>query len=78
MVWPILTEGLLPRQSLLLGRKGGPGCSCFPKKEHLLGWVGGGLGGGMGAGAGEARLLHPLGIEGQSPAPTGSSRLIQV
>lgn len=48
MAWPILTEGLLPRQSLLLGRKGGPGYSCFPKKEHLLGWVGGGLAGGMG------------------------------
>lgn len=41
MAWPILTEGLLPRQSLLLGRKGSPGYSCFPKKEHLLGWVGG-------------------------------------
>lgn len=37
--WPILTEGSLPRQSLLLGKKGGPGLSCFPEKEHLLGWV---------------------------------------
>lgn len=47
MACPILTEGLLPRQNLLLGRKGGPGRSCFPEKEHLLGWVGGGPGGEM-------------------------------
>lgn len=78
MAWPILTEGLLPRQSLLLGRKGGPGYSCFPKRSIFwAGWVEV-LREEWGGGAGEARLLHSLGIEGQSPAPTGLSRLIQV
>lgn len=76
MAWPILTEGLLPRQNLLLGRKEAQVALASPKRSIFwAGWVEV-LGGERGVQ--EARLLHPLGIEGQSPAPTGLSRPIQV
>lgn len=78
MAWPILTEGLLPRQSLLLSGREAQATLASPKRSIFwAGWVEV-LREEWGGGAGEARLLHSLGIEGQSPAPTGLSRLIQV